>query len=105
MRREPHSASHTVAIRTDRNQRGIDLKFIAKTIRMSAMTDALTKQRMRMRMMRLVNNNLATALSAHYGQEPFILLSDWDVESTIEAFARSSGLARFSDLPNWLNSA
>jgi hypothetical protein len=69
MSMEPNNASNTIAIMTDRNQIGIDLKSTAKTIRMRAMVEALTTQRMRMRMMRLVNNNLTTFVSRL--QKPF----------------------------------
>jgi hypothetical protein len=93
MSMEPNNASNTIAIMTDRNQIGIDLKSTAKTIRISAMVEALTTQRMRMRMMRLVNNNLTT-LSAGYKNH-------W-LSLTLDAFARSNGPTKFSDLPNWL---
>lgn len=107
MRREPNSASHTATIRTDRNQRGIDLKSAAKTVRMSAMVDALTAHRTRMRMMRLVNSNFGNIIVSTLRTRAIHLLSNREMKckSTFEVFARSNGLARFSDLPNRLISA
>ena len=78
----------------DLNQRSINLKFVVKTVRMSAMVDALTIQRMRMSTIRLVNSNLVTTLLAH--KQIFIQL----LSISLKPLLVPTRFTRFSDLPN-----